>query len=195
MGDSHLDLKISGSGLANIPASKLQNDFNFIVGELRYSCPWFMADFLSPVIRRLHLEDSSVSEFIIDTVGNHHQFSEFLSLGRGLSIQIADGTWVFFASIAHELGNFELFHSIVDHFEGDINISTVVDRVSSSAITHYFSERIIDFIASNFFELRSDLFQKIPESVFLRVISHPSLQILNEDSLYDIISSIFASSE
>jgi hypothetical protein len=45
---------ISASGLANIPQSESRNDFEFVVGNARYRCPSFVADFLSPLLCPLH---------------------------------------------------------------------------------------------------------------------------------------------
>jgi hypothetical protein len=39
--------------MRNIGISKVKNDFNFVVGDKRYSWPWFVAAFLSPKIVKL----------------------------------------------------------------------------------------------------------------------------------------------
>jgi hypothetical protein len=59
-------VKLSARGLANIQEKEEYNDFEFIVGESRYRCPWFIADFLSLRIAQLHLIDNTISSFVID---------------------------------------------------------------------------------------------------------------------------------
>jgi hypothetical protein len=60
---SKLEAKLSANGMRNITISKVENDFDFVVGDHRYSCPWFVAAFLSPKIAQLHALDCSICEF------------------------------------------------------------------------------------------------------------------------------------
>jgi hypothetical protein len=80
---------ISASGLANIPQSESRNDFEFIVGNARYRCSLFVADFLSPLLCCLHSVDGTVSSIRISTKDSNSQFGEFLSLGRCSSLFVA----------------------------------------------------------------------------------------------------------
>jgi hypothetical protein len=41
-------LTLSARGLGNIPQSKVEKNFVFLIGGTPYDCPWFVADFLSP---------------------------------------------------------------------------------------------------------------------------------------------------
>jgi hypothetical protein len=74
--------------MANIAASKKENNFTFIVGATRYDCPWFVADFISPRVGRLHAADPTMQEFVIGTSDAHGDFRDFLSLGRGSAVSL-----------------------------------------------------------------------------------------------------------
>jgi hypothetical protein len=60
---SKTEFVLSTRGLANIPESESRNDFDFVVGNSRYHCPSLIADFLSPLLCRLHLADETIKSF------------------------------------------------------------------------------------------------------------------------------------
>jgi hypothetical protein len=74
--------------MANTGPSEADNDFAFIVGSLRYECPWFVAAFLSPRIGRLRQRDRIVTEYKVETEDPKHQFEAFPSLGRGSLVAV-----------------------------------------------------------------------------------------------------------
>jgi hypothetical protein len=57
---SKLEAKLSADAIGNIAISRVENDFNFIAGDNRYSCPWFVAAFLHP---KLHSFTHLVHQF------------------------------------------------------------------------------------------------------------------------------------
>jgi hypothetical protein len=186
-----LDVKLSGNGMANIPRSKMVNDFEFIVGGRHYACPWFIADFISPTVGRLHSFDPTVNEFYIDITDSENQFCDFLSLGFGSTLRACDGNFSFFRSVCRELNNQEVYESLIAHFEGPLTLSNACERLIDYDFFGFSPQPIIEFVASHFFELVSSISFELPVRTFAEILSHPSLRILDEDSLYDIISSRF----
>jgi hypothetical protein len=83
---SKTKLVLSAKGLAHIPESESRNDFEFIIGNSRYRCPSLIADFLSPLLCRLHSVDETGRSFRISTKDEYSQFSDFLNLGRGFPL-------------------------------------------------------------------------------------------------------------
>jgi hypothetical protein len=188
-----LDVKLSACGMGNIPGSKIENDFRFIVGESCYPCPWFVADFIAPKVGRLHCFDPSAREFCIETDDPTNLFPAFLSLGLGQSVRIDEENRSFFLAVACELGNSELYFSIVNYFEGDLSVSNIYERFGRAEFFDFFSDKTIEFIAFHFWELDSSFVKDFPISTLSRVFAHRSLRIESEDSLYDLISSHFNS--
>lgn len=91
----------------NISINQYPPDFTFIVNGKRYPTPRFVADILSPIIRKLHFVDESVNEFIIDTDNQQGDdyFSEFLNL-INLNYQTFDSNRMNqFANYFIKLGN------------------------------------------------------------------------------------------
>jgi hypothetical protein len=129
---SKLEAKLLANGMRNIAISRVDNDFDFVAGGNRSSCPWFVAAFLSPRIAQLHGLDPSICEFHVETKDHKQEFDKFLSFGWGLSVVIDDENVLVVRSIARELGNCELYGLIVEGLEGDLNISNVFERLRDS---------------------------------------------------------------
>jgi hypothetical protein len=184
-------MRLSATGLANIAESKVENDFTFIVGNESYSCPWFVADFLSPRIAHLHVSDPSINEIEMKTEDPDNQFKQFLSFGRGSQVEVTDANRRFLISVASELGNYELYFSLYDHFDGNVAVSTFCDIFKPSEIGDFISERAVNYLASHFFELDVSFVNDLPITILEEIVSNSSLTLVSEDRLYDIISSNF----
>jgi hypothetical protein len=137
---SKLEAKLSANGMRNVAISKVESDFDFGVGDNRYSCPWFVAAFLSPKIAQLHALDPSICEFHVETKDHKQEFDKFLSLGCGLSFVIDNENLLVVRSIVRELGNCELYSLIVEGLEGDLNVSNVFERLRDSETFDFASE-------------------------------------------------------
>jgi hypothetical protein len=86
------------------------------VGWKRYECPGIIAPFISPKVCLLHSLDPSITEYTVEIDDLHNQFPLFVALARG-SIPVDDDTRAFLLSLSRELGNFDVFFSILDHCE------------------------------------------------------------------------------
>jgi hypothetical protein len=152
---TNFDLKLSASGLGHIAASKSENDFSFVVGDERYDCPWFIANFVSRKVARLHEVDPSVRELSVETEDREHEFGTFLSLGRGIGVRVSESNRLFLLSLARELESFELYFAIQDHLTDNHSISAFCADFRSSGSFDLVSDRAVDFLASHFFEIPS----------------------------------------
>jgi hypothetical protein len=102
-------VKLSASGLANIPGRNEFNDFTFAVGDCRHSCPAFVADFLSPKIAHQHGADLVICEYVVETKDLKRCFEGFISLSRGSSLSLTSANQNLVLSLSGELENEELF--------------------------------------------------------------------------------------
>jgi hypothetical protein len=185
------ELRLSANGMANISPLKSEQDFTFIVGDNAYKCPWFVADFLSPWIGRLHAVDPSISELVIETEDPGHQFEAFLCLGQGVPLVVNDANQRFFALLSLELGNYEAYFSLHGLLHGDRVLSELCKLFAVSDFRDSFPDAAIEFLASHFVELDSHLLLSLPISSLSRILCHPSLTLGSEDSLYEFVSSRF----
>jgi hypothetical protein len=180
-------VKLSSSGMANITKSRMENDFTFIVGGRRHSCPWFVAEFLSPKVSRVHSVDITVSEIDIEVQDVNNEFESILSLGFGSSLSVARENRLFLLSIARELNNWELYFSVHELSEENFIISEFCQQFDDWKQIECLSERAAAFLASHFFELDSSFLRELPISALSQILSNPSLQLESEDLLYKLI--------
>jgi hypothetical protein len=188
-----LELKLTGNGMANIPKSKIENDFEFIIRDHRYGCPWFVADFVSPFVGHLHSFDPSVHEFHIDIKDDEEHFVKFLSLGFGSSLEVNENNFPNYRQICCALGNQEVCETLIDRFEVAVPISNIFSSLHHRDFFNLSRQTLIEFAASHLFELSSSMetLLNVPLQTLIEIVSHPSLRLATEDSLYDIISSRF----
>jgi hypothetical protein len=183
------NLSLSARGLANIPRSESQNDFEFIVGDNHYPCPWYVAAFLSPKLCRNFSVDGTQHSFIVETPDSNDQFCELLSLGRGESIHFTSTNLSFFVSIAREFENTELLFSIKNKIDPELNKSTVIPRLIDRLEFKLPADEEIEFLSSHLYEFSSSSLSKICLNGIEAIVSHPSLKMTSEDFLYEMVIS------
>jgi hypothetical protein len=183
------ELSLSAKGLSNLPRSDSKDDFEFIVGDFSYRCPSLVADFLSPRIARMHHADESISEFAIETPDDGPHFPEFLKLGFGGALSVTPSNRRFLLSIGCELGNCEVYETILGQIECDMSTGNVLNRVEVLSRVGANIANEIEFIASHFFEFSSSEIMTLSFDVLRDVLGHTALAIESEDSLYRAISS------
>jgi hypothetical protein len=78
---------------------------------------------------------------------------------------------------------------IVDRSTEDFTISSFCAEFGHPMFSESFSERAIDFLASHFNEFDLSFLNNLSVSTLCQILSHQSLQLENEDSLYNFIRS------
>jgi hypothetical protein len=184
-------LALTAKGLENIPRHEARNDFTFYVGDFRYTCPWYVADFLSPKICQLHQIDPWLDEFDIESADPNHLFTEFLSLAQGRSFALTECDREFFSRVCRELRNGELLFSIIDHFEGDLAVSNVLNRLEIRTEFGMPVDRELKFLSSHFHDFlsSSSFLGEISDLHLEQILSDTSLKLSTEDDLYKFIVS------
>ena len=110
--------------LKEIPTDKYEKNFTFIVNGKKYETNRFIADILSPKIRRLHFIDSTVNEFRIEFKRSIDEdcFSDFLNLASFKNMPINPIQKKIFSEYFYKLGNIEEYTKLntekVDDFTG-----------------------------------------------------------------------------
>jgi hypothetical protein len=186
--ESGVEISFSAKGFGNLPKNVYENDFTFIVGDNRYYCPSFVASFLSPRICHLQMKDPTLREFYIETKDPTTLFSKLLEVCYGSSFRVCESK-SFFGSILTELWNRELSEEIFGKFDSDLTILNVVDRLKFSFSMNESCEREIEFCSSHFYEIDLKSIFSMPFEIISNIISNESLQLKDEDSFFEIISS------
>jgi hypothetical protein len=182
---SGFDLLLNAAGMKNIGINDIQGDFTFVIGEKTYSCTRIIARFLSPAVSLLHSIDPTIGEYIAEIEDYSDQFNLFMLLGDGSSIWIDETNSRFFLLLSLELGNNDLYYSVLDHFHRDLSPS----QLCESTFLRFPSNTLIEVISLQFYKLKSSELDKIPLSTLFHILSHESLTVSSEDSLYSYICS------
>jgi hypothetical protein len=184
---SGVALTLSSAGMQNVGLSDIQGEFVFVIGDTRHTCPRGIAQFLSPTVCLQHSADATIAEYVVETNDKSGQFQLFMSLGQGSSIQIPEANRDFFLSLSRELGNSDLYRSLVDRSPA---------RLTPSHLCSLCSEESIAISASEFCELTLEELDEFSVANLIHILSRNSLRVSSEDSLFSFIRShIIANAE
>jgi hypothetical protein len=189
MSDSPVRLSLSTTGLQRLEGVNHQKDFTFIVGDERYECPTFIAEFLSPRITTLRSQDITISEFSVHTADPNHYFGTLLSLGFGHEVSFTRNELSFVRSVCGELCNYELFENTLktEGAFGQIREEELKARFDFLMEAEGNCDRDVPIIASHFFELSASDIDKLNLSVLRTILDDPTLVVRDEDSLFEVI--------
>jgi hypothetical protein len=127
--------------------------------------------------------DLSITEYVIESKITDQEFELLISTGEDSTIFADESNCEQLLSITREFGNFDLYDMLLDRFHGNFNIS------QPSKFLNLCSEISISFLSSQFYRLTSSDIDDIPRSALFHILSHDSLSISSEDSLYSYLCS------
>jgi hypothetical protein len=185
MSDAPIGLLLSVKGLQRLEDVHHARDFTFIVGDERYSCPSFVAEFVSPRVSFLRSQDITIGEFSIETADPDHFFRILLSIGFGREVCLSEPDLQFVRRVSGELWNFELFEKTVKErsIEG-AELRARLDFLSGANGSFDFD---IAAIASHFYQFSFDDFDGLSVSVLEAILSDSRLVVRDEDSVFDVV--------
>jgi hypothetical protein len=144
---------------------------------------------LSARVCQLHSLDFTANEFYIHTNDPNHEFANFLQLGHGKAVVVPESARAFCNSICTELRNREIVYLLLSQFEGELTMTNVIGRLKLFEGIGEDLSTVIDFIALHFREFSTSDLSEIGVSALGAVLSHSSLKMKDEDSLFTLISS------
>jgi hypothetical protein len=166
--------------IRNLGIGDIQEDFIFLVGEQRYTCPRIVARLLSQNTLVQHSIDPSINEYIVKTNDQQNEFPLLLTLGRSSLAEATSDNSRFLFSLSRELDNSALFTSCLHYF--DVHQFFPI-----------FDDDVLPVLASEFYKLNNSELDQIPLSTLYHILSHPSLKISHESTLYSYILSHLSS--
>ena len=189
-------ITLSYRGLSFVNWGYFPDDFDFVFGDEVCSVPTVLAEILSPKVARLRRGDA-----LCDCYQVHDQCSGLLSSFESLISHIRSGSEKIevemsrimdFCRILLELENSELFYWLLRFTDKDsLTCETAIILLRAEAEHGIgFSDQSIncrDFVASHFHEIEKEILEGLDLETAQLVLSSPSLQIEDEDSLYDWI--------
>jgi hypothetical protein len=176
-------VKLSASGLANIPRKQKLDNFTFIVGECRYLCPFFVADFLPPKIAHQHYIDMMICEYVVETQDLQKHFEQTISLGRGGSLNLNSSNESFVISLSEELDNKELL-ILIEEESCESGEDTVISRRRRM---NFEFGRDVEFAVKNFHKISTTSMKKLNASILLMIMKSSELKIKSENVHFENI--------
>lgn len=194
-------IKLETTSILHVPIENYERNFTFIVNDERFETNRLVADLLSPKISKFHLSDPTINEYRINTT-NKGNFNTVLSLIKFNDNTILDDELPFLVEVIENLEtstktNFDNAETSTEN-EGETNISdTIEGLLKHSKFRHFYNDQItkeIDFISENMYRLTKEDKEHIltlDRDIISRIIFNDHLQIESEDSLIEMINSIY----
>lgn len=190
-------IKLKGAEFCHINFAIYNNDFSFIVNGNQFETNKFFADYLSPVVARLHNIDPTIDSFSINLSNDNQEgnFQEILDLANFSEYQIPQNERLFFAEVFEILGSESIE---LKTEEEEITLNNVFRRIElHEKYENYYKiilQKEIDFASSHFFEINENqeqLLATLKESTIEKIISNSKLQLKTNDQLIKIINNIY----
>jgi hypothetical protein len=180
-------IRLSTKGFENIPISAYEENFTFLVGDAKYPCPSFVADFMSPRISQLHSIDLTVTEFRINAEDSE-AFSQLFSMMRGRAMTVDSSNRLSLLSICRQLLNAELFHAINSQLPEELTTENVLDRLKflHAAQSDFQSE--VSFISAHFDAFRDSDLCQLDFPVLQQILEARGLCGERQDSLFEFLA-------
>ena len=191
-------LKLTTQSFLTVPFQNYEKDFTFIVNNKEYKTNKIIADILSPVICRIHLNDPTFNEYKIDTK-EEGDFNNILNLIKFECIQIPIEEILFVIEVTEILQT-----KVKSTFYNRQNIS--IDNVLDLIKTHekcfiLYQDQLrdeIEFAASHFSQIieeQNEELKSMSLTALELIISNENLILSSEDQLLEFINELYISNE
>lgn len=180
----------------SLPLDKYDKNFTFIVNGEEFESNRIIADLLSPKICKLHIDDPTITEFIIETE-NKGNFQNVLNLVNFKKNSILANEMPFICEVIEKLGS-ESIEIYTPNFNESATLDNVLEKIKMhKKYSHLYSsqyEQDIDFISTNFFNLtesNEETIFHLGKDTIERIISNPNLVLDSESQLLKFINQLY----
>ena len=188
-----LSLTCAGMGYVNWDWSDSFVEFVFDNKACRVSS--VLAEFLSPKVARLRRCDISFDVYRFKESEMFNVFESLVSsLHSGDALRVEKSNFPVLVRLSQEFENAELLSSLLGMIETEtLSLEEEIPFLRFGIeLGTAFSDRfrnVRDFVASHFYKLKKQLLDNIDLETAKLLLSSPSLQIEDEDSLYNFVRS------
>ena len=165
--------------------------FRFTDGHREIVMATTMAEFLSPKVANLRRCDACVTtyKFTNATIANSFELL-YTSCLRGQPLYVSKSNFQDFVMLALEIENAELMSLILAEMQEDwCTMDWALLQLKNASHFLYAIESVTEYVASNFYRIEGEALRELDVHTLGAILSHQSLKIKDEDSLYDMIKS------
>ena len=183
-------LKLTCLGFASVNWASTDNNFEFVFGNNQVCRVHpILAEFISPKISRLRRSDACTTRYVFqDKSGCVYKAldSIFLHLRQGTELEIEESNFEGLIRVSCELENDEILSSVLGL--ASLNSETTLAILARSKLSSR-CQNLVKFVASHFHIISDKDLKKISFETAQILLSHPSLNVKDEDSVYDFVRS------
>ena len=183
-----VDFALGLSSFLSVNWNSSDANFKFVAGDDRVL--WvhpMLAEFISPKVSRIRRSDVLSDQYIFEDkascVGDA-LFALVSHIRDGQSLQVTASNLEGLTRLAYELDNSEILGLMLSLADIDIVTATSILKVKSLASR---CEHLVEFVASHFYSLSQALLSEMDIDTATLHLSHPSLKVQDEDSVYDFV--------
>jgi hypothetical protein len=181
---------LSCAAMAHVRIDAYENDFEFLVNGMRYSCPSFLAEFISPAIARCRQNDPTVSTFVISVSCRRDLFPTVLQLCRGSAVEVGWEDLHGIVSIFTALDNPAFVRSMISALYGDaVSDANAIERLRLKCWASIRPDLEVSYLANRFHCLSESMLGELSDADLTQILCDPSLRLKSEDSLYAFLES------
>lgn len=198
---------LSSSGIKNIICD--EKEFVFIFGNKEIRMSNVSAEFISPIVSRLHVSDSTINSiyYKLPVKNDFPQFDAILTediinilylLSKGSSVSMNTEQIYKIQQISILLSNSELFNELQkinnseENLDEYLNNLQLLEYISNLQCNQDFDiTSFISPISKKFNTIDHKKLHKLSKPFLFKIISNENLKIEDEDSLFDFIKDIF----
>lgn len=194
---------LSPSTMCTLNFDNYPRDFDFIMNKEIFSVNRIIADFLSPIVRKIHAVDPALSAF---EVKNEHEydkcyFRDVIRLAEFQQVELTDENIKPLQYFFTQLGNSELMESIL--YENNVNSSNLKEKKPTVLTKENVFQQLrlkhqielsvkdeINYISSHLFELESIIENHddvLSFDLWREILSSHSICLSSEDWLFEYI--------
>lgn len=211
-----MEFSLSPSNFRDIPFQKYAKDFTFIVNGQHYETSRFIADILSPTIRKMHYNDENLTEFVINTALKEDDqskkenisidyFNEFLQLVTSDKIYLDEQHQEIFSKYFYQLGNFTEYLTInplcnnPNETSEKESVHILQDISDKKFLCDQFSfdneiiQKHVINISKNISKIDQNEFKTISIEILAEIIRQDTLTLDDEDFLLNLIIELYSS--
>lgn len=189
-------IHLKTSCILNVPFQTYNCDFSFIVNGKEFKTCQIISDLLSPNICKMHINDPTFNQFIINTK-HRGDFSRILQLIQFTNITISKNELEFIYEVLEILGN-QSINLTRPEETYNLTLDNVIPNLKRHELFQWFYSKEIDqevnFIASHFYELseaqKKELFE-LNELTITKIVSNSNLKLTNEDEILKFINNLY----
>ena len=185
-----VELDIAYTGFRTINWGQISADFEFKFGDGKVCrVQSFLAEALSPKIAKMRKTDAGADTYVFKDVssGVYEAFESLVSQVRhGMPLKVEESIFAGLVRVCYELENNEILSSLIKIATLDVERAMSLLAFGGPASR---CQPLIEFIASHFCEISEECLGMIDLETAWMILSHESLMIADENSVYDFVRS------